>query len=192
MHITDEQIAAFAWQEFCKYGLSKTTMADVANSAGISRQSLYNRFKNKDELVRLIARLYFKKNLSLCNNELKTKNNLKDVLDTLVQYFIIEAWMTVRSLPIGDELEQSNHSIISKEWADATDKKITLIKNTFFNYLNKNTRKKEIAYDLAKYFCASANGIKSLANDELELNSLCKTLKLTLESIILDKNQILD
>ena len=192
MHITDEQIAAFAWQEFCKYGLSKTTMADVANSAGISRQSLYNRFKNKDELVRLIVRLYFKKNLSLCNNELKTKNNLKDILDTLVQYFIIEAWMTARSLPISDGLEQSNHSIISKEWADATDKKITLIKNTFFNYLNKNTRKKEIAYDLAKYFCASANGIKSLANDELELYSLCKTLKLTLESIILDKNQILD
>lgn len=192
MHITDEQIAAFAWQEFCKYGLSKTTMADVANSAGISRQSLYNRFKNKDELVRLIVRLYFKKNLSLCNNELKTKNNLKDILDTLVQYFIIEAWMTARSLPISDGLEQSNHSIISKEVADATDKKITLIKNTFFNYLNKNTRKKEIAYDLAKYFCASANGIKSSANDELELYSLCKTLKLTLESVILDKNQILD
>jgi len=185
MHLTDEQIANFAWQQFCKYGFSKTTMSDIANSAGISRQSLYNRFQNKDELLRLVARLYFKKNLVLCNEALQNKSNLEDILDTLIQFFIIEVWETVKSLPEGDDLEQSPHEIISEEVQVATNEKITLISDALIKYLNKKAVQKKTANDIAKYFCASASGIKSLAKDEAELLQLSKTLKLSLESFIL-------
>jgi len=184
MYITDEQIADFAWQQFCKYGLNKTTMSDIANGAGISRQSLYNRFQNKDELLRLVARLYFKKNLLRCNEALQNKSKLEDILDTLIQFFIIEVWKTVKSLPDGDDLEQSPHEIISEEVQVATNEKIALISDILSKYLNYNAAKKETANDIAKYFCASASGIKSLAKDEAELLQLSKTLKSSLESFI--------
>jgi AcrR family transcriptional regulator len=185
MNLTDEQIANFAWQEFCKYGLSKTTMSDIANSAGISRQSLYNRFQNKDELLRLVARLYFKKNLVRCSEALQKKSKLEDILDTLIQFFIIEVWETVKSLPEGDVLEQSPHEIISEEVQVATNEKITLISDVLIKYLNNKAIQKDTANDIAKYFCASASGIKSLAKDEAELLQLSKTLKLSLESFVL-------
>jgi hypothetical protein len=51
-------------------------------------------------------------------------------------------------------------------------------------HLNYNAAQKETANDIAKYFCASASGIKSLAKDEAELLRLSKTLKLSLESFI--------
>lgn len=184
MHLTDEQIANFAWQQFCKYGLSKTTMSDIANSASISRQSLYNRFQNKDELLRLVARLYFKKNLIRCNEALLTKSKLEDILDTLIQFFIIKVWKTVKSLPQGDDFEQSPHEIISEEVQVATNEKIALISDILFKYLDNTKAQKETANDIAKYFCASASGIKSLAKDEAELLQLSKTLKLSLESFI--------
>jgi AcrR family transcriptional regulator len=184
MYITDEQIADFAWQQFCKYGLKKTTMSDIANSASISRQSLYNRFQNKDELLRLVARLYFKKNLLRCNEALQNKSELEDILDTLIQFFIIEVWNTVKSLPEADDLEQSPHEIISEEVQLATNEKIALISKVLKKHLNYNAAQKETANDIAKYFCASASGIKSLAKDEAELLRLSKTLKLSLESFI--------
>lgn len=184
MNLTDEQIANFAWQQFCKYGLNKTTMSDIANSASISRQSLYNRFQNKDELLRLVARLYFKKNLVRCNEALQTKSKLEDILDTLIQFFIIEVWKTVKSLPEGDDLEQSPHEIISEEVQVATNEKIDLISDVLNKHLNYNAAQNETAYDIAKFFCASANGIKSLAKNEAELLRLSKTLKLTLESFV--------
>lgn len=36
---------------FAHYGLSKTSMRDLAEAAGVSRQTLYNRFKTKEELL---------------------------------------------------------------------------------------------------------------------------------------------
>lgn len=36
---------------FAHYGLSKTSMRDLADAAGVSRQTLYNRFKTKEALL---------------------------------------------------------------------------------------------------------------------------------------------
>ena len=88
-------------------------------------------------------------------------------------------------MPEGDDLEQSPHQIISEEVQVATNEKITLISDVLIKYLNKKAVQKETANDIAKYFCASASGIKSLAKDEAELLQLSKTLKLSLESFIL-------
>ena len=36
---------------FAHYGFRKASMADLADAAGVSRQTLYNRFKNKDQVL---------------------------------------------------------------------------------------------------------------------------------------------
>ena len=37
-----------AWAMFARYGFGKTTMSDIANEAGVARQTVYNAFSSKD------------------------------------------------------------------------------------------------------------------------------------------------
>lgn len=46
-----------ARQCFARYGVHRTTMADVATAAGISRQTLYNTIAGRDELVEAVVAL---------------------------------------------------------------------------------------------------------------------------------------
>ena len=41
-----------AFTQFIQYGFQKTTMADIANAANISRPSIYTYFDNKEEIFK--------------------------------------------------------------------------------------------------------------------------------------------
>jgi AcrR family transcriptional regulator len=51
-----ERLLAVALEVFGRYGFRKTSMEDVARSAGISRQGLYLRFPSKEALFRAAVR----------------------------------------------------------------------------------------------------------------------------------------
>lgn len=45
-----------AMRVFSRYGVNKTTMADIATEAGVARQTVYNAYQNKDDLLRAVVR----------------------------------------------------------------------------------------------------------------------------------------
>jgi AcrR family transcriptional regulator len=55
----DDAILRAAMQVFARYGLRRTTMADIADAAGLSRPALYLRFAGKDEIFRALVRRHF-------------------------------------------------------------------------------------------------------------------------------------
>ncbi|WP_284117924.1 TetR/AcrR family transcriptional regulator [Streptomyces fragilis] len=56
----DDEIAArlldAAHEQFCRIGIKRSTMADVAKLAGVSRITVYRRFATKDVLVEQVVR----------------------------------------------------------------------------------------------------------------------------------------
>jgi AcrR family transcriptional regulator len=54
----DDKILQAAFALFSRYGVKRSTMNDIAQEAGIARQTLYNAFANKDEVLCGIIRLY--------------------------------------------------------------------------------------------------------------------------------------
>lgn len=56
MSSKSEQILAAAFEAFSRYGLQKTTMGDIAKSAGVSRQTLYNIYENKETVLAAVVR----------------------------------------------------------------------------------------------------------------------------------------
>jgi AcrR family transcriptional regulator len=48
-----------AFHAFATYGFRRTTMDDIAQSAGLSRPALYQRFRNKEDIFRSLATRYF-------------------------------------------------------------------------------------------------------------------------------------
>lgn len=180
MENKDALIAQVALSQFSKYGLRKTTMQDVADAAKISRQTLYNRFPNKDELLRHVAQYYFNDNIQRCQEALTEKSNLSDVLDILIDHFVIEAWHTVHSMPDAEEFEMSTNDIIEDEVKVAVKQKSQLITEVLLKHCNETKLKSQEAYDIARFFCATAAGIKISAEHPDELKSLTNVLKQTL------------
>ncbi len=52
--MTPENIAAAAERCFQKFGAQRTTMADIADEAGIARQSIYRVFEDRSSLIRFV------------------------------------------------------------------------------------------------------------------------------------------
>lgn len=50
------QIITAAGDLFSRYGIGRTTMSDIAQAAGVARQTLYNAYPNKEELMRAVVR----------------------------------------------------------------------------------------------------------------------------------------
>jgi AcrR family transcriptional regulator len=61
---TDEtraRVLDAAYEQFCRMGIRRSTMEDVARRAGISRITVYRRFATKDELVEHVVRREFRR-----------------------------------------------------------------------------------------------------------------------------------
>lgn len=50
-----------AYEQFCRMGIRRSTMEDVAKRAGVSRITVYRRFANKDTLVEHVVRREFRR-----------------------------------------------------------------------------------------------------------------------------------
>lgn len=48
-----------AFDAFAKYGFKRTSMADIADGAGISRPALYMHFKNKNDIFQSMIEAYY-------------------------------------------------------------------------------------------------------------------------------------
>lgn len=52
----NQMIVSAATQMFARYGYSKTTMGDIASEAGVARQTVYNAYPGKEEILRAVVR----------------------------------------------------------------------------------------------------------------------------------------
>jgi len=51
-----ERLLIAAQHLFCRYGVQGVGVAKVLEEAGVSRKTLYQRFRSKDDLVRAVSR----------------------------------------------------------------------------------------------------------------------------------------
>ncbi|WP_067825055.1 TetR/AcrR family transcriptional regulator [Actinomadura kijaniata] len=58
---TRARILDAAYEQFCRMGIQRSTMEDVARRAGVSRITVYRRFATKDTLVEQVVRREFRR-----------------------------------------------------------------------------------------------------------------------------------
>src|SRR5687767_11333382 len=63
---------------FLRYGYRKASMDDVAAAAGLSRQALYLRFANKDELFRAAVEHVLTRSLDAARTALRSTGELQE------------------------------------------------------------------------------------------------------------------
>lgn len=81
-----ERIFAQAEVLFCRYGIKRITMDDLARDLGISKKTIYLHFKDKDELVHLlITEMLGKESFVIARNELESQNAVEEIFQVVTQ-----------------------------------------------------------------------------------------------------------
>ncbi|MGW0683917.1 TetR/AcrR family transcriptional regulator [Streptomyces sp. NPDC002754] len=67
-----------AYEQFCRMGIKRSTMADVARLAGVSRITVYRRFDTKEALVEHVVRREFRRYFEQFASEIQGADTVAD------------------------------------------------------------------------------------------------------------------
>ncbi|MDP5220800.1 helix-turn-helix domain-containing protein [Ruegeria sp. 2205SS24-7] len=110
-----DYILEAAKQLFLRYGVKRTGMNDIAREAGISRQTLYKAFANKDEVLRATIRSLADRVVLDIEAGLKKAGGLGAQLDVVFKHAVIEHYDFLQSSPNAEDIIAGVTSTSQKE-----------------------------------------------------------------------------
>ena len=85
MNEKEKAVVEAAIRVIQRYGVRRTTMCDISDEAGISRQTLYSLFPCKEEVLRATIRLYKVQTLDEIHKGCTSAKSLEESLDVLFE-----------------------------------------------------------------------------------------------------------
>jgi len=109
-----------ALQTFLRYGVGKTTMNDIASAAGVSRQTLYNSYTSKEEILRAAVQHVIATTFEDVEKAWAEAPDLSAKLDTFFDVSPLKAYDIAHGSPEGIELFDGIHRVAKEELQHAT------------------------------------------------------------------------
>lgn len=122
-----ENIVEAAVRLFSRYGVKRTSMNDIAAEAGISRQTLYNAFSNKDQVLQATIRLFADRSVAQINAGLERTNDLGEQLDVIFRHVAIEHFDLLHASPNAEDIIAGFNASSQQELAAATERTTAII-----------------------------------------------------------------
>lgn len=162
---------------FSRYGVQRTTMNDIAKEAGIARQTLYNTYSNKDEVLRATIRLFTERAIESIHEALSGVENLEDKLDIIFKHLAIEPFeMLHSSLHAEDIIRGMNES--SREEIKISEERFKTIFESVLAKHQSSIEKSGLSVsDLSDLVRHSMSAIKHQARDIEHIQLLLNSLK---------------
>jgi len=167
-----------------QFGMRRTSMTDIAKRAGVSRQTVYNAFGNKDEIFR--AAMIHMANLSeqKARQKIVQATNLSEQLDVMFEIFAIEPFKFSQNKNDSEDIF-ADAAIIAK---DALDGFHVIVKNLYaelFKPFARQLSDKEMTpKNLADQVDSACQGLKKNARSVRHLKELLKIQKALILSVI--------
>ena len=177
-----QQILQAAWDVFFQYGYRRTSMADIAKAAGLSRPALYLEFANKEAIFRALVSAGLDESLVLMKDILAREGSAGAKLETAIDRTVIEHHRVLDSSPHGHEVFDLKNDM-AKDLMDLWKADLEKILLDFFQSHVASTKD---ASDLATLAINSIMGLKSQEKPAEELalqaRSICRSLDSILQS----------
>lgn len=100
----EEKIVDAAFRVISRYGMKRTTMGDIANEAGIARQTLYTVFANKDEVMKGTIRLSTSRAIAAIERETATVEGLGPKVQIIFEHLVIRWYDMLQTMPDAQDL----------------------------------------------------------------------------------------
>jgi AcrR family transcriptional regulator len=100
-----------AFKAFVSYGFKRTTMADIADTAGLSRPALYLLFKNKNDIFRAGFEMFVEELLAAMETVLAGDADLPDRVADAVIAGMVTPFRDIIDTPHGAELFDAKQAL---------------------------------------------------------------------------------
>lgn len=179
MSDTRTTVLEAATRTFARHGARKTAMADIAEAAGVSRQTLYALFGNKDDLLAATINHVAAKNFARVEEGLKECTSLEDKLDVYFAQTIVSAFELIEGSEDPEDI-MSGHSEAGRAALAAVEKQHTkLVSRLLAPYRSQIEASGHTVNQLAHFCVVCARGFKHSARSKRDLKELLKALKLS-------------
>ncbi|MEM9470694.1 MAG: helix-turn-helix domain-containing protein [Pseudomonadota bacterium] len=173
----EEKIIEAAVRQFSRYGVKRTSMNDIAAEAGVARQTLYNAFSNKDEVLRATIRLFSDRAAARINSGLESADDLGERLDVIFKHIAIEPFDLLNASPNAEDIVAGFNASSQKEIAAAAERNRVMIAQTMEPYRSAIENSGLTLDQFADFVQRSASGAKYNAGNRKHLLRLLAALK---------------
>lgn len=182
----EQQIILAAIEVFSRYGIKRTTMADIAAEMGISRQTLYASFTNKGDVIRAVIREYAAHKLAEVKAGWQGVSEPSGKIDVYFLKGVLPYFDKLREMPDFSDLVSGFNEAGRREKERADEQKREALETIFADHrlaLEKRGTDPAAVADLLR---TSAESFVFTARDRRHLEMLLASLKQALLSMIAD------
>lgn len=173
----EENILEAALRMFSRFGVKKTSMADIADEAGISRQTLYKAFRSKDDVLRAHIRAYTDRAIAEIEDGLSKTGTLGAKLDLIFEKMTVAGFEMVRAAPNAQDIEEGFNEASRTEMETTAQRFQLVIAGVLDPYSQALDASGTTPEVLAEFIQRSARAAKGYARDKKHLMQQLGTLR---------------
>ena len=184
MNDRKEKIVDAAIRVIVRYGMKRTTMNDIAEEAGISRQTLYTVFSGKDEVLQATIRLMADRALKAIAAGCREAGTLGDKLDVAVEHLAVRPYRMLSATPDASDIIIGFNAAARDEIAVANERYREGFERLLRPHEDRIMACGLTLRDLADFIQTTVTGAKHEAKSEQHLASLLTSLKVLVLSLV--------
>lgn len=161
---TNHTLLDGAMQQFARHGFAKTSMADIARAAGISRTSLYNHFPTKEDVFKALSGRINDRVYGAVVTALSDSGPWEQRLLGIINARVSWVYELLHASEFGRELINEKNRLCGGAVLAANDRFESLIKKM----LQENLGKRPDNAALASVLIQSVNGVLEKAETRKE------------------------
>ncbi len=162
---------------FAKYGIKRTTMADIAATAEVSRQTVYAHFGTKEEIIHEAIVTLTQRYLTEVEALLVGVRSLEEQLDAFFEAAIFKPFDSMQTYPDLADLLNSSTVPCKLAFAKATELKCTFFQGVFAPYEKLLHTKGQTVEQFAQFVTICASQCKQSATSRQQLDELIASLR---------------
>lgn len=163
---------------FMRYGVRRATMADIATAAGVSRQTLYATFSNKDQVLEAVIDWDCRATIDRITTAWAQSPVLSDQIDAFFLFSTTEVYEKLQAIPDSHEMLLGVSEIGRDAVQRATNEKRALLATLFEQYRANLIAAGTTPEDFSDFVTSTLVGYKQTARSKAHLLGLMSTLKL--------------
>ncbi len=180
----EEKIVDAAIRVIIRYGMKRTTMNDIAEEAGISRQTLYTVFSGKEEVLQATIRLIADRALDAIASGSAGAETLGDKFDIAVDHLAIRPYRMLSATPDAGDIIIGFNAAARDELAVAYERHRVAFEHLLQPYEERIAASGLTLRALSDFIQNAVTGMKHEAKSEQHLLVLLQTLKIMVLKLV--------
>lgn len=159
------KIVESAVTTFARYGIAKTTMNDIAVSAGVARQTVYNSFATKNDILRAAVRLQNDKTFEELKADWAGADGLEEIIDIYFEHGPKTWFALLQKMPDLNQLLEGEHEALADEMVRVEAQWLALFLEVFESLEVKSKDPAFSVEDLADFLFVASKTLKYRVTD---------------------------